>query len=620
MEAMEALNERQERLIQLLVKESIPVPFEVLVDRLGASERTVKYDISKVRSVLETFGFDLYNKRGKGYYLNPIEKDSILKSLTLILGSDGEKQSVKDVLLHILLYNTTSPLKLSETLYMSESLIRQILRNFANDFVDSPLSLNLLLSEYSEKECRELFVKTIMNDVEFNHLNSFEYHDLPVSVRHVINKELYSNTKEVINRSRGNDRIWISNYAYIHLLLYLLILNIRIRLGCRIKDTSTNSYALFQEEYHFSKTLLNELIPGFVCDAEVKSMVDVLISSGAFVDVSESRTNPQFMSVIDKMIQHLDERYNQYRFNTSLLMNDLSLHLHQFLKKQQLGFNEEENPLLHQIKKEYQEYFEIAKELFKIFAMAFNIPMSESEMSYLAIYLYKNRIEDELKKYRVIAICATGRGLSKLLKKRIESVFSNIEIIDTVSSYHMLKGMSKRNIDFIISTVSLRNTTHDVVVISPFVTKQDIQKIQEYLSFGGVLSIVPKDDEWHHVSSRSTIHNLSLRNEITRQFSKVFLYFYDCLIELPSNYQVSQNTILGLTIHLIVALPRYVASETIDEDIELVRYVKEAERKTPEVAKVLNKFFTYLERALQIKLPYEERFAFYQYIYSEREL
>lgn len=57
-----------------------------------------------------------------------------------------------------------------------------------------------------------------------------------------------------------------------------------------------------------------------------------------------------------------------------------------------------------------------------------NLSYSESEISYIAIYLYKNKKEKKNKKYRVVTVCGTGRGLARLLQTRLEKVFGNIEI------------------------------------------------------------------------------------------------------------------------------------------------------------------------------------------------
>lgn len=615
---MMMLNDRQSKILERLVYSTLPITLSEFVEMLSVSERTVKYDISSIREYLMKYNFELKNRRGRGYYIDLQDKDELSKIVRMDQ-VNIESEVIRDVVYLLLINDNISVNELADIAYISESNVRKVFK-MPVTALGLDLHSTLNVRDYIKKvdifEKRKMFVELMVNNLDSNTLNAFRYQDLPLSIRECISLEYYANIKNVLNRSRERNNVWFSNYAYINVLLYLLICILNIRNTKTVHIDYNDNYSFVKDEVEFSKDVLKNLVPGFYSQDEIYALVDVLVTNGAFVDSYDNQTDTHFQKIIDEMICSLNNFAPELSFNRHSLKKDLSLHLHQFLKKQfvQIGF--EDNPMLEHIKLEYEYYYQLAEKIYLIFSKAFDLPYSASEIGYIAIYLYKNRIEEEVTNYRVLVICATGRGLSKLLQKRIESVFSNITVIDVLSSYHLLKSGKYNDIDFIISTVPLNQTQHNVVVTSPFIGKKDIQNIQEYINFGGVVSVVPKAT--FSDMQRNELQTLSIRQDTFLHYSNIFLKLYDCLMELPSDSQLSESSILSLTIHLIVAMPRIVSNEQLEVDTDLIREIRDIERDYPEIANVFRTFFAYLEEELDLKLPYEERYAFYQYIITER--
>ena len=111
-----------------------------------------------------------------------------------------------------------------------------------------------------------------------------------------------------------------------------------------------------------------------------------------------------------------------------------------------------------------------------------------------------------------------------------------------------------------------------------------------------------------------TTKNINKKKEIALIFSDIFLELINMMVDLPPEYRVSQEKILGITIHLIIALPRYYDDDLIETEIELIEEVKKIEKENPELHKVMSVFLSNTEKLLGVGIPYSERYALYKYI------
>ena len=65
----------------------------------------------------------------------------------------------------------------------------------------------------------------------------------------------------------------------------------------------------------------------------------------------------------------------------------------------------------------------MAKECSEILKQDFPISFTDTEVCYIAVYLYKNCTNQLNRKKNVLLVCGTGKGLSNLLAIRLGNVF-----------------------------------------------------------------------------------------------------------------------------------------------------------------------------------------------------
>jgi len=251
--------------------------------------------------------------------------------------------------------------------------------------------------------------------------------------------------------------------------------------------------------------------------------------------------------------------------------------------------------------------------------------MSEAEIQYIAIYLYKNALNTNEVNKKILIICATGKGLSSLLTTRIKRVFPNLIVIGSVSAYQIENFNFKNKIDFIISTIPIATKRYPVIKISPILALEDIRKIQEHIHYGNV----EKDTKLRTQNFKGiklpkaqnkAQYSLDLSEmpsffKYTGVISDLIIELLDIVSRLPKEYQMDHDMVLGLTIHLVLALPRWF-EETQQENStdELYQRIKE---KHPVISTVMEKYFKNVENLLHVTLSASEKYAFYLYILKE---
>lgn len=619
------MKERQYNIIQLLLYSVSPIQLDDIQKNIGVSERTLKYDLATIRKEFRTQGIKLLNKKGMGYYISPDDKPVIIKKYALEKEAETQNDGFYNILMYLLLIkNPSTTREIAEKLYVSEAIVKQTIKErLANSKQTHLVELNdgksvSLIN--NERELREAYVSTI-----FNKMEKFDRHEVTMKFENVIpyfqeqvNMEGLHRVERIFQKSVKKWSVWISEEAYVRLVLHLFIVYLRKGQSLKYSAYEIKLFKQFEKEFHFSKEVLHAGFWGIIDRNEILNLTEVMAEHNVFIDDSIEEENEERLNkVVETMLQCLSDKYPTYSVNQSDFIEDVTPHFRHTLRRHYLGAEENKNPLFYQIKQNYKQYYSIAKELYVFFSDEFQMPLSENEVSYLTIYLYKNMSMKVEKKYYVYVVCGTGRGFSKLLENRISNIFENLEIIDTLSSFHLLQQKEVSKADFIISTIHLSDIEIPVIKISSFLGKEDIDQIHRFLDYGAQFSLLPLPQNESHFSRDAKEGNRKLTKADTETFSNALLYLFQMMVDLPSEYDINQEKILGITMHLVIALPRYYEADSTDDDKELIKEVMKIEKEHPVVAKVVTEYLEMIENIVGKGIPYGERYAMYQYIINK---
>lgn len=622
------MNERQIEVIKTLLYSVSPLSIQKIQEKFDVSERTVKYDISIIRTEFKKYNLNLLNKKGIGYYISPEEKPFIIKKYSLYDDFEDQQYSdFEDIMLYLLLIEEpANKERVASVLYYSNFSIKNFIQEGAKNLPSSMSIKQITESEFSlfgsEREIRAYYVSLLfkkLKKVRKQEITKMFLNTFPLFEEKINEKKLLR-IETILKQRIKNQKIWISESAYIKLFIHLYIVQLRKNYTVHYSKKELEFYKEFKSEYNFAKEVLTEIYWGMIEPHEFINLVEVMTENNVFVEDSfDLSVEERLDSVLNKMIIQVKEQHPKFELNSSDFKKDVTPHLKQILRRNQLGIEDKPNPLFYQIKQNYQIFFYTAKKLYRILCDEFDLPYSDDEVSYLTIYLYKNTFQKTEKEYSVYIVCGTGRGFSKLLKTRLTNIFENIKVIDCLSSFHLLKRNEIAKADFVVSTIDLPDIDIPVVKISSFLGQEDVNNIQQILDYGAQVSSFPVPLNNKSSLIKDDLSEVSISEESTVVFSNMFLSLFNLMVEFPPEYRINQEKILGITIHLIIALPRYYTADFINDDKDLVDEVIRIEKEHPRIAKRMTEFLEVVQNTIGKGIPYEERYALYQYIVNEGE-
>lgn len=333
--------------------------------------------------------------------------------------------------------------------------------------------------------------------------------------------------------------------------------------------------------------------------------------------------------IMDRIMSYLENGEERESFELQSLRRDLEEHIKNYLTMSEAEHQAEENTyVLREIQEYYYSYFQLAGKLGEIIEEEIGQKLDVMEICYLAVYLYKNGIQAESERKNVLVVCATGKGLSHFLTLRIKHVFPMLNVVGQVSPYQLLRVSDLKNVDFAISTIPLENSLVPVVKISGVLLAEDIQRIQDFLKYGKLVDELPMKQKNQasfqskpevpvsvQLQGQNSGKNLA---EAAGTMSDLILALLEYVAKLPPQIRMGQDAMLGLVIHMSMAVKRWLSGEvTEDPTGEFNQEYYRVKKEYPDVFLIMEKFFEMAETTLQVRIPISERTAFFLYIIEE---
>lgn len=164
--------------------------------------------------------------------------------------------------------------------------------------------------------------------------------------------------------------------------------------------------------------------------------------------------------------------------NDQELLNGLILHLRPTINRLRYGLTLK-NPILDQIKETYPELYGVAWMTSTVFERYVGVRPNEEEIGYIALHLGA-ALERAQKPLRILVVCTSGIGTSELISEKLKHCFSEITIVDVLSSV-ALKQRSLADIDAIVSTVPVQ-VNKPSITVTPLLTQSDIKRLTAFFA------------------------------------------------------------------------------------------------------------------------------------------
>lgn len=618
------LSERQLLILELVINDAKSVDLDFLISYFEKSERTIRYDISTIRSALEKYEVELRYQSPRGFYIpinQRVQAERMLMNLQSLNNIDTievNETRNQELILAFAVNEYLSIIDLADVLYLSDRAISECIVNFNRHYKG--------LIEIKNKRGHGYFIdcpEHVLNDevarllkdhIEFKTSSRERYALLP----DIIKKELkVTEFIEIENSFKKNNsvyKVWLTGKDFNYMISYLIIMYIRNK---RRLHTNTDIQELQDDATsHYIKDILNSIL------SEENTLVEDIVNLRTVVNlmnlhiIDATVQDQELAHVMNDFIEYLKSIEDEgLSFDYNALKLDLLLHGQNFMLRTSETISLEEQKVLDDIKDEHSKYYRLAQVACDLYEEKFKTRLPEYELSYITIYLYKNVIR-EIKQKKAVVVGASGRGINNLLVTRIRNVLPQIEIVDSISFYQLPNITTNADIDFIISTIPIEDSPYPVIKISTVLTSGDIQKILEYLNDDSLqthnYNSAIKNYFNEEVSSRKVSNKKDLQMHSTI-VSEIILSLITFTTEISNEYPMSYDEILGLVIHLVMAIPRWYDDEKID-DIETIMKYKEIENSHENLAIAMDVFFENIENSLYISISKLERLSFYYYI------
>lgn len=634
----EKLKARQLEMLKYLVTSTSPLDIGFFEEKFHKSPRTIRYDMNELKALCEEKGVEIRYLTKKGFFI-PASQKMVCSELLIeqkfqentgfLLDSDEERYKK----LYLYFFTRTKKVsadQVADEFFISRSTLLRLLSKMENQFKDPDIKLvNHKSSGYElvgeELELRRRAAMIVAERFKGSYTPEDWSLLLPEPLKESVNLQTIISITNGIKKINARHNIWISNTAFLNLLSYCLVRNIRFY---RIKPQS-GAAAVPEKVSQYAYDLLKEIsIPGDIPSArEADYMQEIVGENGVAGKHFGSQADQMkgiLMEMMESMKTTLEERLGRFDFEG--LFQDLYGHL-----KNAMSFSEdqEENyTVIQEVKENSRPFYLAAKECGEFLGKRLQISFSETEICYIAVYLYKNCQDREDSRKNVLIVCATGKGLSHLLSIRVARVFPMLNIVGQASPYQLSLNDCWQDADFIISTTPLSNARVPVVKISRILSQEDIKRIREFLDYGKLIDEIPLKQK-NEASFGAKADPFALaetpKKDYSRQelvyaasmISKLILTLLEYTSKFPERYRMGQDALLGMIIHMSMAVPRWYESREGPASEEFNAEYAKIRREHSEIFAIMEKFFELVESSLQVRIPVEEKTAFFLYIIKE---
>ncbi|MCI8402461.1 MAG: transcription antiterminator [Lachnospiraceae bacterium] len=296
-------------------------------------------------------------------------------------------------------------------------------------------------------------------------------------------KEQGQRVQEILYQVLREYRYEVSDRSFHNLVYHIVILLKRLQSGEKIGDEMRlNQYYAQQSE--IATELVKRLEREFdvqIPEYETGYLILHLLGKQALSTADE--IEPYVYELVGDILQRIYEvRGLDMRRNWDLYVS-LCLHIQPMLYRIRCHFVQE-NPLFYKIKREMIEAYNLAVIAAEVIAQKRGSVIGEQEISYLALHFALALTQEETVQpdMRILVVCGSGRGTSRLLQYKLMTQFGLTEDNITLSSLIQLSAMDVTGYSCVVSTVGIPFPVGiPVIMISPVMDEESGARLEVFL-------------------------------------------------------------------------------------------------------------------------------------------
>ncbi|MFD2706087.1 BglG family transcription antiterminator [Salibacterium lacus] len=502
--AVDYMTARERELIRYLLHQDKDTPVADAAAALAVSSRTVHRDLKGLGKTLRLYNLNLIKSAGKGVRIEGSCEDKQELELSLLQPSVVEYTAQeRRTLILCRLLESVEPLKLqtfAAELKVTSATISYDLDQLETWFETTDLSLtrrrgygvtvsgsesakraamsSLIAENFGENDLFRLMRENIKSKN-----GSPESGEISQRLLGLVEQDKWLTVEKILADMKDELPYHFADSAYVGLVVHLTLAIERISQGEKIEINDSYLKTLEDTKEHETAVLLIEKLEkvfqlsipkaevGYITmhlrGAKIREDQDYLpdldhlsaaVYAKALMDYMQSATGQPLKeddSLYQGLVAHLDPAL--YRISENMRIY---------------------NPLLDQIKTDYEDLFLLVTEAVD---ESLDRTLPESEVGYLTLH-FGSALEKLQNDSRVnaLVVCSSGIGSSKMLMTRLRKEIPEIEDLKNISMMD-LQDHREAGYDIVISTMELSDNVLPYIVVNPFLTKKDIEKVKLFI-------------------------------------------------------------------------------------------------------------------------------------------
>lgn len=489
-------NDRSVALLKLLINQSEYVSSDRLCKELNISDRTLRDDILKFKSLFAMHGVEIVSKHAIGYQMHIFDEAKYYAYIHQLLKEEANEQRILPV------YPEDRINYLIKLFLTSETYVK--IENVADEIFVSRSTLTNDLKEVRERlryfhleiEAKPGYGSKLVGD-EFHRrscIAQYFYYTDSVDERfmeHARLNEEQAKIRDLLYETLIEKDFRLTDIGFQNLIIHISIALLRLK-EHKHEEVDVQAYEDLKEQYeyeiatHLAKQI-EEMFQVQLPPLEIYYITIHLMSKKNMQYQENVMITEEIETLLQEIFLRIQESYGIAFANDFELYTVLALHFQPMLNRLQFGLSIQ-NPLLEQIKKENGAAFEIAVLAAKVIEERYRGSVEESEIGYMALHfaLAMERKHQLQPNKRIIIVCASGVGSSQILLYKIKQRFQNYLKEVKVSELYELQNIDQSKYDLILTTIPIPFQTQiPAIQVQYFLDGKDVANVSDALKQGG---------------------------------------------------------------------------------------------------------------------------------------
>lgn len=528
------LSTREGSILKMVLDSDGFVTMNTIAQRLSLSKRTILRELEKLHALLGEQSKLLETKSGYGVrFRGSEEQRETLHELVGLSRRNPAGLSSAERVSYLLkeLLTEQEPIKIyafTQELNVTEATIGSDLNRCEKWLSENHIELVRkpgvgIYIEADEWRRRQALVALFYQNTDQNP----GAYDMP-PISDLYDREKLAALRALVDSAPDVRDVFLSDRSYTAIVVHLYFILQRVEAGASIAvDDLTKIAGEDEEETRLASRLLELVQREFhvaIPAGELGYLAAILHSAQGLKQFDDRYREQQARRIADRLMRITENKTGLIIGNNNAFYDALLRHLIPTISRLNMHM-EIRNPMLDDIKKHYGELYELAKGSVSAIEEELGVSVPESEIGYIAIHLgvaLEDRRMHLQRRYKAIICCPSGIISAKLLSLRVEREFSDIAIVDVISTMNLDFGdLRRQGAELMISTVPIRDCPLPCAVVSPFLLDEEKESLRQILLTCKRVSPAPAPVA-EHVNIASTLED-----------SKRFI---DSILDLLNNF------------------------------------------------------------------------------------